>query len=218
MARKTEKDKGLNQEQIKTIFLNYINAFKNNTEKEDEIIEWVNLIAKNDIVKEKIVEIINGLNSQERLAIIKVIKNIDDSLLKESVNKIISDSECANLQDVINKLNLCKIGKNIIKNPVKGVLDNLTKEDDEARFRCFLEFVVNNELADKAITAIMINKIRPLLSTTNEEIIFSLKIIDKLKDIDAKKKKMIKIILDGLDDNDFDDEGKKLLSEVRKKL
>ncbi len=218
MARKTEKDKGLNQEQIKTIFLNYINAFKDNAEKEDEIIEWVNLIAKNNIVKEKIVEIINDLNFQERLAIIKVIKNIDDSLLKESVNKIISDSECVNLQDVINKLNLCKIGKNIIKNSVKGVLDNLTKEDDEARFRCFLEFVVNNELADKTITAIIINKIRPLLSTTNEEIIFSLKIIDKLKDIDAKKKKMIKVILDGLDDNDFDDEGKKLLSEVRKKL
>jgi len=54
------------------------------------------------------------------------------------------------LQDVINKLNLCKIGKNIIKNSVKSVLDNLTKEADEVRFKCFLEFVANNELADKA--------------------------------------------------------------------
>lgn len=218
MAGKTKQDKGLNQEQIKTIFLNYINAFKNNTEKEDEIIEWINLIIKNNIVKEKVVEIINGFNFQERLAIIRIIKNIDDDLLKESVNKIILDSECTNLQDVINKLNLCKIGKNIIKNSVKSVLGNLTKEADEVRFKCFLEFVVNNELVDKAITANIINKIRPLLSTTNEEIVFSLKIIDKLKDIDDKKKNMIKAILDGLDDNDFNDEEKKLLSEVRKKL
>lgn len=218
MAKKTEQGKGLNQEQIKTVVLNYINIFKNNTEKEDEIIEWINLIIKNDIVKEKATEIINGLNFQEKLIIIKIIKNIGDDLLKESVNKIISDSECANLQEVINKFNECKIGKNIIKNAVKDVLNNLKKEDNENRFKCFLEFIANNELTDKTITDIIIDKVRPLLSAANEEIIYSLKIIDKLKDIDDKKKKMIKTILEGLNDHDFDDEGKKLFESVKNKL
>ena len=132
--------------------------------------------------------------------------------------QIISNSECVDLQEVLNKFNTYKVNKNIIKNAIKIVLENVSKETDETRFKGCLEFVVNNGLVDKNITSVIINKIRPLLGATNEEIIFSLKIINKLKDIDDKKKKMIKTILEGLDDNDFDDEGKRLLAEVKKKL
>jgi len=218
MIKKTKKDKGLDQNKIKTIFSNYINTFKANDDKENKILEWINLIIQNDNANEQIIETIKNFDFKEKLNVIKIIKDIDDNLLRESVDEIILNSECANLQEVINKFNSYKISKNIIKNSVKTILDNLSKESNEARFKCFLEFVVNNELADKNITSIIINKVRPLLGATNEEIAFSLKIIDKLKDIDDKKKKMIKTILEGLDDNDFDGEEKKLLEEVKKKL
>lgn len=218
MIKKTEKDKGLDQNKIKSIFLNYINTFKTQSDKEDKVLEWINLIIQNNIAKEQTIETIKNFDFKEKLNIIKIIKDVESGLLKESVNEIILNSECINLQEVLNKFNTYKISKTIIKNSVKTILDSLSKESDEVRFKCFLEFVVNNDLIDENITSAIINKVRPLLGATNEEIIFSLKIINKLEEIDDKKKKMIKTILEGLDDNDFDDEGKKLLTEVKKKL
>lgn len=218
MVKKTEKDKGLDQAKIKSIFLNYLNVFKTQDDNKDKASEWVNLMIKNNIAKENIIETIKSFNYKEKLNIITIIKDIDDVLLKESLDEIMLSSECINLQEALIKFNYYKIGKNIIKKSVKTILDDLSKETDEMRFKCFLEFVVNNGLVDKEITSIIINKVRPLLGATNKEIIFSLNIIDKLNDIDDKKKNMIKTILDGLDDNDFDDEGKKLLIGVRKKL
>lgn len=217
MAKKTEQDKGLTQEQIKVVVSNYISIFKSNTEKEGEIIEWIDLIIKNNIVKDRAVEIINGLNFQEKLVIIKIIKIIDNDLLKNSINEIIANSECGNLQEIINRFNDCKIKESIIKDAVKNVLNDLKKEDDKNHFKCFLEFIANNRLADKTITAIVIDKIRPLLSATKEDIMFSLRILGKLKDIDDKKKKMIKTILEGIDDN-FDDEEKKLFESIKKRF
>jgi len=218
MVKKTEKDEGLNQEQVKTIFLNYVKAFKDNTDKEGKILEWINLMIKNSVAKEKIIDIIKNFDFKEKLNIIKIIKSVDSNLLKESVNEIILNFECANLQEVLNKFNTYKISKNIIKNSIKTILESLSKESDEARFKCFLEFVINNDLIDENITNTIINKVRPLLGATNEEIIFSLKIINKLENIDDKKRSMIKTILEGLDGGDFDDDGKKLLTEVKKKL
>lgn len=218
MIKKTEKNKGLDQNKIKLIFSNYINTFKTQGDKEDKILEWINLIIQNNIAKEQIIETIKNFDFKEKLNVIKIIKEVESSLLKESVNEIILNSECVNLQEVLNKFNAYKISKTIVKNSVKTILDSLSKESNEVRFKCFLEFVVSNDLIDENITSAIINKVRPLLGATNEEIIFSLKIINKLKEIDVKKKKMIKTILEGLDDNDFDDEGKKLLTEVKKKL
>ncbi|MCK4524891.1 MAG: hypothetical protein KAU07_00435 [Candidatus Andersenbacteria bacterium] len=218
MSKKTKKDKGLDQDKIKSIFLNYVSAFKTQEDKEDEILEWINLIIQNDIVKEQIVEIINNFDFKEKLNILKIIKNVDKDLLKKSVNEIILNSECSDLQEALNKFYTSKINKTIIKNSVKTILNNLSKENDEVHFKCFLEFIANNDLIDRNITSTIINKVRPLLGATNEEIVFSLKIIDKLKNIDDKKKKMIKTILEGLDENDFNDEEKKLLSEIKKKL
>lgn len=56
------------------------------------------------------------------------------------------------------------------------------------------------------------------MGATNDEIIFSINIIKKLKNIDDKKNKMIKTILEGLDVNDFADEHKEDLKEIINKL
>lgn len=218
MAKKTIKDQGLDIVKIKSIFTYYVKIFNEEKNKEEKIIEWIKLISKNDIVKEQLIENIKSFVCEEKLNIIKIIKNIDSKLLKESINEIVLNSVCESLQEILQKFNECKINKNMIENSVKNALNSLSKENDEKRFKCFLEFIVNNDLADEDITSTIINKIRPLLGSTNDEIIFSLGIISKLRDIDEKKKDMIKTMLGGLDDNDFSDDGKKLLLEVKSKL
>ncbi|MFA6184504.1 MAG: P-loop NTPase fold protein [Parcubacteria group bacterium] len=218
MVKKTEKDKGIDRDKIKSIFLNYLNVFKTQGDKENEVLLWIKSMSQNGLAKEPIVEIIKNFDFKEKLNIIKIIKDVDGDLLKESVNEIISNFECSDLQEALNKFNANKINQTLIKGAIKTILENLTKENNESRFKCFLEFVVANGLIDKNITNIIINKVRPLLGATNEEIIFSLKIIDKLEDIDDKKKQMIKTILEGLEENDFDEQGKELLISAKSKL
>lgn len=218
MIGKTSAEKGLDNDQVKEIFINYLSALKEDPNREGVIIDWIKQNIKNVVVKERIVEKINQYDFNEKLSILKVIKEVDINLLNSSVSEIISKANSVDLPGIIETFNICKVSQTEIKRAIKEILPTITKEADENRFKSFLEFLSGTNLLDKDITDIVISKIRPLLSGTSDEIIFSLSIIKKLRNIDTKKKEMIKTIIDGLDSKDLDENGLQLLLDVKTTL
>jgi hypothetical protein len=220
MIKRTEESEGLTVGQTKNIFFYYIEIFKTNTDDEinSTLFDWIKILVNNNITKKYIIELIEGYDFREKLNIIKIIKEVDRNLLEKSLVEIVSNFECSELVNVLDKLNNCKISKVKIRNAFKNVLGDVSKESDENRFKCFLKFLTKTELVDKTTTGLIINKIRPLIAGSSEDVMFSLKIIKKLKDIEDKKKKMLKTILDGLDGEDFDEENIKLLEDVKMML
>ena len=226
MVEKTgesEDGSGLKKEQLKDVFLCYVDVYREVSDQEkSKILEWINLLTNNTSAKQEIIEEVKSFDRNKKLETIEIIKSIgEDSLLQESVDEIVADPDCANLNNAMNRFRSCSIEENLIRSSIEKVLKTLEMEDDEEYFQCFLDFVAGSKLADQKITGKVATKIRVVLSKLDESKVISLlKILDKfdnLEDIDADQKQSLKSILVGLN-LDFDDEGQELFERVKNRL
>ncbi len=223
MVEKTgesENDSGLKKEQLRDVFLCYVDVYREVSDQEKtKILEWINLPTNNASAKQEIIKAVKSFDRNKKLETIEIIKSIgEDSLLQESADEIMADPDWANLNNALNRLISCKVEENLIRSSIEKVLKKLKMENNEEYFQRFLDFVAGSKLADQKITGKVATKIRIVLPKLDESKAPSfLEILDKLEDIDADQKRSLKSVLDGLN-LDFDDESQELFERVKNRL
>jgi len=216
MLTKTEKDKGLNEQQIKTIFTNYINLI--GIENQDEIIMWVSeILHDNDILIEHFETVIKQQADDKKIELLKLLNELNKyELVENIISTILKGIECEKLETVFEKIENAKVSKDIIIKSIKIVLRNIERESDN--FECLIETFSKSKISDKVIHNLIAEKIKHLLATgENEEILFALRIVDNLNISDDRKLDAIKTLIRDINENDFQDDDLRFVKKMKKK-
>ncbi len=215
MLLKTTNEKGLNESQIQTILNNYIN---NINSAEEAVKSWLSEAIKNIVVKTQLAEVINKLSTDDKLDLLDVIKELDKSLLKDSVEKIISETDADNLEENFQKLDNSKAGLTLINSGIEKTVKSLQEENNKDYFQKFLGVIVEREELPENVRAAIVSKVSSFLHNgkTNEEKVFALQVLDKIT-IPKSKKTLIRELLKDFSNDDFDDEEKVLFEKIKKK-
>jgi len=209
----TTEEKGLSQSQIRTILQDYIDAIEN-----DEAVarEWLSNGLKNTVIRDELIVVIEGLNDAEKLRIIKTIKEIDDDLLKKTVNELISSTDTDELQDVIETLEHSSIGLTQINNAIEKNLRSIEKDDQEDYLKDFINVISERNLT-QSIATIIVSKISSYLhdEKTLEERVFALSTLNNIP-IPKAKKRLVKELAKNLNTDEFSEEELKIIKKLRK--
>lgn len=216
MLQKTTSEKGLNKNQVQAIFKNYINFI--NAENKDIIVKWLSQILKNSALIEHFQEVINKMPNDKKLEIIDVLNTLgENEIIEIIINETIEEIDCDKLEKIFEKLNEADISKEIIRKSIKTVLQNIEKDDEN--FTCFIEFLSEDSISDSVIHNLLAEKVKNLIvSKDKDEILFALKIIDKIKISDSRKLNAVKTLIQDIDKEIFDEDELKILKKLEKKL
>jgi len=193
----TKISSGLNEGQITTTITNYLALISG--EHSDEVVGWLSEGLKNKMLVELFRALIVGFSTEQKINIIDLLKNLDDSeLIDGIVLQIIEETDCEKLNVVMEKFISANIGKDSIRRSIKAVLKDLGRESD--KFRCFILHVALNEVSDGVIHNMLAEKIKHLIiSEEEEEVLFALEVLKSLKITDTRKEKAIKALIQDID-------------------
>lgn len=216
MLQKTTEEKGLNQTQIEAIFNNYINSIKE--ENKNEIVKWLSQILKNSTLIEYFEKVVNGMSNDKKLDIIGVLNTLgENEIIEIIINETFEEIDCDELNEIFEKLNEAEISKETIRKSIKTVLRKIEKDDDN--FTCFIEFLSENSISDSIIQNLLAEKVKHLIVSDNkEEILFALRIIDKIQIGDSRKSDAIKTLIQDINKEILDEDELKILKRIEKKL
>ncbi len=215
MLVKTTEDKGLNEQQIRTIFTNYINLM--NEANQDEIINWISKTLHNSILTEYFETIIEQQTYDKKFELLKLLNKLNKNELVENIiSTILKDVGCDEIEYVFKRIQNAKVNKEIIIKSIKTVLKNIERES--VNFECLIETLSKLKYSDNAIHNLIAEKIKNLLATEDsEEILFALKIIDNLDINDTHKLQAIKTLIQDINESNFQDKDLKFVKKMKKK-
>lgn len=216
MLIKTSDEKGLNQSQILTCLGNYVELI--DTENKETVIEWFSNILKNSVLTVHFRTVVSELATSEQLDIIGVLKKLkDDELIENVINETFEEIECDELDKIFDKLNEAEISKETIRRSIKTLLRKIEKDDEN--FTCVIEFLTGNSISDGVIQNLVAEKVKHLIVSDNkDEILFALKIIDKIQISDSRKSNALKTLIQDINKEIFDEDELKVLKKLEKKL
>ncbi|MEE9432311.1 MAG: hypothetical protein V3V16_14790, partial [Melioribacteraceae bacterium] len=215
MLRKTNNDKGLTEQQTQIIYTNYINLI--NEDNQEEIIDWISESLNNEMLVEHFEIIISNQREERKFELLKLLIELNKSELIENViSTILKNIECAEIEDVFEKIENENVSKDIIIRSIKAVLRNMERESKN--FECLIEILSKSSFSDKVIHNLIAEKIKNLLATgENDEIHFALRIIDNLDINDAKKLQAIKTLIQDINESNFQDDDLEFVKKMKNK-
>jgi len=215
MLLKTTEEKGLNEQQIKTIFTSYINLI--NEDNQEEIINWISETLENKILTKQFETIIEQQTVDRKFELLKLLIELNKSgLIENVISTILKGIECEKIETVFEKIENAKVSKDIIINSIKTVIRNIERGNEN--FECLIEAFSKSNFSDNVIYNLIAEKIKHLLATgENEEILFALKIVDNLAISDSRKLDAIKTLIRDINESDFQDDDLKFVKKMKKK-
>jgi len=213
MLRKTKDDKGLTEQQIQTIYTNYITLI--NEENQETIINWISESLKNENLVENFEIVIGSQTDERKFELLKLLIELNkNELIENVITTILKDIECEEVDDVFEKIENEKVSKDIIIKSIKTVLKNI--ERDSENFECLIETISKSSFSDKVIHNLIADKIKNLLATDeNDEILFALRIIDNLEINDSKKLKAVKTLIQDINESNFQDDNLEFIKKMK---
>jgi hypothetical protein len=215
MLSRTINDKGLNEQQIQTVFTNYINLI--NEENQEEVINWISKALKNALLMSHFESIINIQSDERKFELLNLLAKLNkNELIEDVLSTIIRNIECDKINTVFERIENEKVSKEIVIKSIKTVLKGIEREN--GNFDCLIEFISRLSYSDNAIYNLIAEKIKNLLATdNNDDILFSLRIIDNLKISDTRKLSAIKTLIQDINESGFEDEDLKFVKKMKKK-
>jgi len=218
MLKKTQEDKGLQENQIEDILNSYLDLIEAFSERKEIVINWIKETLVNDVIRNSLKKIMKMMEINDLVKYIEIIKELGDKeLTKIAIEGVFSDEECVSLQERLNALETAKIDKKILKSVIEEVLKDLTEDKNPEFYSCFLEFIVENHLLNREINKELVDKLKLWLTSKEpEKNILALKLLSEIE-IPPEKKEVIKALINDLDTELFTDENKELFEKVKKK-
>lgn len=215
MLTKTTDEKGLNEQQIQTIFTNYINLI--DEENQEEVINWISKSLENALLMSHFEAIINIQSDERKFELLKLLIKLDkNELIENVISTIIRNIECDEIETVFEKIDNEKVSKEIVIKSIKTVLKDIEREN--GNFDCLIGFISKLSYSDNVIHNLIAEKIKNLLATdNNDDILFSLGIIDNLKISDTRKLSAIKTLIQDINESGFEDADLKFVKKMKKK-
>ncbi len=222
MSLKTNERGGLDENQInQTIEFFFQTFFLDDEQQSREAKKWISAIIRSDFIKGFVktrVEIIDQPEQQRK--IIGLALSLGDKKLgQDIISSIIkSANNYEQLKKRVNQIKRYKNSPKILESALLIVLlnDISTKEIDY--YKDVIRVCVENQkLFSKTNIGKIINKLRPLLaSDNNEEQLFGVKMVEQLKVIPENKKSLLKTLLSEIKFKGK--RNKKLLQSVIRKI
>jgi len=215
MLIKTTKDKGLNEQQIKTIFTNYINLI--NKESQDEIINWISEVLGNDILIQHFETVIEQQTNDKIIELLKLLNELKkNDIVENIISAILKNIKCDEIENLFKKIENAEVSRDIIIKSIKTVLRNIEREDKN--FDCLIENFSKSKYSDNVIYNLIAEKIKHLLATREiEKILFALRIVDNLNISDVRKLDAIKTLIRDINESDFQDDDLKFVKKMKNK-
>lgn len=208
-----------------------INRFKSigNWEHKKEISRTINLMLQNTNVdyglnKNQIIEILDYYlemffsNNEEQTSASRI------WLLEMAKNKYVSEtmlSKFAFIQDISEQIMVLDIikelGDNDFLDKIIGAI--IISTSDDRLISIIDEFESKYGISENSVAKLIDEKLKSLLGSPQpENQLIAIHAIDKLKNIPADDVDVLKTLLDDLDEERYDDDQKRLLSNVRARL
>jgi len=222
MLLKTTDEKGLTQQQIDAILSQYLNIAKSfHKEQSEEAKNWLREVIKNGLILEKLQTKINSISNPEELRnLFDVISSLKrNELLKQVINKILLQTPCENIGDVIIELINKKTDIKMVIESLQTRIEQLNVEDNNQHRICLEKILGVKEIVDEKLSEEAIDKIKPLLASNNKEKqLFALNLLDNLQIIPETRKGLLKELLNALNYEGWQNEEKELLNKIKNRL
>jgi len=215
MLAKTKNDDGLTEQQIQSIFTNYINLFDD--DNQDVIINWISDALKNEMLIKHFEVIINNQSDERKFELLELLIRLNkNEIIENVITTILKNIDCDDLESVFDKIENTKVSKDIIIRSIKTVLRNIERESEN--FECLLENFSVSKFSDNVVHNLIAEKVKNLLATEdNDEILFALRIVDNLNFSDTRKLDAIKTLIRDINESDFQDDDLKFVKKMKKK-
>jgi hypothetical protein len=221
MLLKTTSENGLTPQQIDTILTHYLNIAKSpNEEQNQEAKNWLKEIIKNKFIIESLRIKIDSINNPDELRnLFDVILGLrNKELSRRVVAKIVLQIPCGDIENILRDLSH-KANIKMIKEAVQAKVNQLNIENNNQDRECLGKVINTEEVIDETISKKIIDKLRPLLAGNNkEEQVFALKCIENLQEVPQSKKKLLKALVQEIKEEEWQEEEKEILFEIKKRL
>jgi hypothetical protein len=221
MLLKTTIENGLTPQQIDTILTHYLNIAKSPDEEQNqEAKNWLKEIIKNKFIIESLRIKIDSINNPDELRnLFDVILGLrNKELSRRVVAKIVLQIPCGDIENILRDLSH-KANIKMIKEAVQAKVNQLNIENNNQDRECLGKVINTEEVIDETISKKIIDKLRPLLAGNNkEEQVFALKCIENLQEVPQSKKKLLKALVQEIKEEEWQEEEKEILFEIKKRL
>lgn len=189
MMQKTDKEDGLEDEQIELALDNYIELINDSDQDKENINEtiasWLSAISKNNNIVKIVtnrISIISEVGKQKIL--LKVVKDIGDiSLLNDTINNILANK---NDDELIEEIEYLENEFGLSENNIENLIDK---------------------------------KVKTLIASDNKiDQLFGINILNSVNRIPDSDKTLLKSMLDDINKKDYEKEEEKLLVQAKKKV
>ncbi len=215
MLKKTTEDEGLTEQQIQTIYSNYINLI--DEDSQEEIINWISITLENKMLTKHFEAIFEQQTDDRKFELLKLLNELNkNELIENVISNILLNIECDKIENAFQRIENAKVSKEIIIKSIKTVLRNIERESEN--FECLIETLLKLKYSDNVIHNLIAEKIKNLLATgESEEIFFALSIIDNLNISDSRKLDAIKTLIRDINESKFLGKELKFIKEMKKK-
>lgn len=218
MLIKSKEDKGLNGQQIQSIYTNYINLIDGNNERsEGTVIRWISESLKNGLLGTHFETIVASQNEKRKFELLNLFFKLEKKELVEDILfNMLRSIGCFDVERIFNEIESKNISKEIVVKSLKILLKDIECKD--SNFECLIEYISKLNYLDNVTHNLIAEKIKNILAVNNNDgILFSLGVLDRLNISDTRKLSAIKTLVQDINENGFANEDLKFVRKMKEK-
>ena len=135
------------------------------------------------------------------------------------ISKIINQTPCENIEDVLRNLLDKTTDIEIIRETVEARIDQLDIENNNQHRDCLDKFINIKEILDEKLSEKIVDKLRPSLASNDKgRQIFALHCLGNLEEIPKSKRDLLKALVKEIKAEGWQEQEKEILNKIRKRI